>query len=88
MKTEFLNHFFKSIDKLKSTDVRNDVVNAILNVEQASDTSEIKNLKKLTGHKFSYRIRIGDYRIGVFIENEIVEFAVVAHRKDIYKIFP
>ncbi len=88
MRTEFLGHFFKSIDKLKSSDVKNDVVNAIMNVEQASDTSEIKNIKKLSGHKFSYRIRIGDYRIGVFIENEIVEFAVVAHRKDIYKIFP
>lgn len=88
MKTEFLSHFFKSIDKLKSSDVKNDVVNAIMNVEQAKDTSEIKSLKKLSGHKFSHRIRIGDYRIGVFIENEIVEFAVVAHRKDIYKIFP
>jgi len=41
MKTEFLGHFFKSIDKLKSTDVKNDVVNAIMNVEQAKDTSEI-----------------------------------------------
>jgi mRNA interferase RelE/StbE len=88
MKTEFLSHFFKSIDKLKSADVKSDVVNAILNVEQAKDTSEIKSIKKLSGHKFSYRIRIGEYRIGVFIENEIVEFAVVAHRKDIYKIFP
>lgn len=88
MKTEFLSHFFKSIDKLKSTEVKNDVVNVIFNVEQARDTSDIKNIKKLSGHKFSYRIRIGDYRIGVFIENEIVEFSVVAHRKDIYKIFP
>ena len=88
MKTEFLSHFYKSIDKLKSTDVKNDVVNTIMNVEQARDTSEIKSIKKLSGNKFSYRIRIGDYRIGVFIENETVEFAVVAHRKDIYKIFP
>ena len=42
MKTEFLSHFFKSIDKLKSTDFKNDVVDAIMNVEQAKDTSEIK----------------------------------------------
>ena len=52
MKTEFLNHFFKSIDKLKSADVKNDVVNTIMNVEQARDTSEIKSMKKLSGHKF------------------------------------
>jgi hypothetical protein len=44
MKTEFLNHFFKSIDKLKSTDLKNDVINTIINIEQAKDTSEIKSI--------------------------------------------
>jgi hypothetical protein len=33
MKTEFLSHFFKSIDKLKSADVKSDVVNAILKIQ-------------------------------------------------------
>lgn len=88
MKTEFLSHFDKSLNKLKSKEVKKEVVDAILNVEQAQKLTDIKNLKKLKGHKFSYRIKIGDYRIGIFIENEIVEFAVVAHRKDIYKFFP
>ncbi len=83
-----MSHFFKSIDKLKSTDVKNDVINVIENVEKTMDLSEIKSIQKLSGYKFSYRIRIGDYRVGVFIENDTVEFAVVAHRKDIYKIFP
>jgi mRNA interferase RelE/StbE len=88
MKTEFLSHFDKSIDKLKSAIVKKEVADAILNVEQATNLKEIKNLKKLTGYKISYRIEIGDYRIGIFIENDTVEFSTVAHRKDIYKIFP
>jgi mRNA interferase RelE/StbE len=50
--------------------------------------SEIKNVKKLKGFSNAYRIRIGDYRIGVTFENNIVKFARVAHRKEIYKIFP
>ena len=49
---------------------------------------DIKNFKKLKGYKNAYRIKIGDYRIGVFIENKIVEFARVVHRKDIYRVFP
>ena len=48
----------------------------------------IVNLKKLKGFKTAYRIRIGDYRIGVFIDGDIVEFARVVHRKDIYRLFP
>lgn len=49
---------------------------------------DIKGFKKLKGYKNVYRIKVGDYRIGVFIENDVVEFACVVHRKDIYRIFP
>ncbi|MDP3913923.1 MAG: hypothetical protein Q8R96_09315 [Bacteroidota bacterium] len=59
-----------------------------MNVEDAVLVREITNLKKLTGYKNAYRIKIGNYRIGVFIENNIVEFARVIHRKDIYRVFP
>lgn len=38
--------------------------------------------------EFLYRIRIGDYRIGIFVEGKTVEFARVVHRKDIYQQFP
>jgi mRNA interferase RelE/StbE len=42
----------------------------------------------LKGHKFAYRIKIGDYRIGIFVESKVVEMARFEHRKDIYKVFP
>jgi mRNA interferase RelE/StbE len=87
MRTEFLKQFYKDLDKL-SKSVKDDVANTIENVDAATRTTEIKNLKKLTGYKHAYRIKIGDYRIGVYIENGVVEFARVNHRKDIYKIFP
>lgn len=87
MKAEFLKQFYKDLDKLP-TSTYNDVINTIENVEAATRTSEIKNLKKLTGYKYAYRIKIGNYRIGIFIEKNIVEFARVNHRKDIYNIFP
>lgn len=88
MKAEFLARFYKDLEKLPSQSVKNDVIVAIENVEAATKISQISNIKKLAGHSFSYRIRIGNYRIGVFIENNIVEFARVLHRKDIYKAFP
>jgi len=58
------------------------------NVESATKITGIRNLKKLTGFKNAYRIKIGHYRIGIFIENNKVEFARVVHRKDIYNMFP
>ncbi len=47
-------------------------------------------LNKMKGYKNKYKIRIGDYRIGLEIDkiNKIIFVKIIAHRKDIYKIFP
>ena len=55
----------------------------------ASDSiADIPNIKKLSGFKYHYRVRIGDYRIGIMIINDEVLFERFLHRKDIYKRFP
>ena len=88
MKTEFTNRFFKDIDKITQSAVKNDISAVIHEIEKANHLSEVKNTKKLKGHSIAYRIRIGDYRIGLYYENNTVEFIRVVHRKDIYKVFP
>ena len=88
MTTEFTGRFLKDLDKLNRVSIKKEISGIIEHVEKANSVSEIKNIKKLKGHLTAYRIRIGDYRIGLFVENNIVEFVRVAHRKDIYKVFP
>jgi mRNA interferase RelE/StbE len=50
--------------------------------------SAIYNLKKLQGYQLYYRIKVGDYRIGLKFENQLLTFERVLHRKDIYNLFP
>jgi mRNA interferase RelE/StbE len=88
MKTEFLKQFYKDIDKIELDSVKKDISDSITDVENASKPTEIRGIKKLSGYKYAFRIKIGDYRIGMFIEKGTVEFARVVHRKDIYKVFP
>lgn len=88
MKIEFLAKFDKDLDKLTSQRVKDDIISAIENVEQAQKIADIQNIKKLKGARIAYRIKIGEYRIGLYIEGKTVEFARVVHRKDIYKFFP
>jgi mRNA interferase RelE/StbE len=88
MRTEFLRQFYKDLDKITHQSVKGSITNAIVNVEMASKISDIKNIKKLTGFRNVYRIKLGDYRIGLFIDKDTVEFARIAHRKDIYRLFP
>jgi mRNA interferase RelE/StbE len=49
---------------------------------------EVENLKKLRGGDRYYRIRIGDYRIGLAVEESTVIFVRFLHRKDVYRYFP
>ena len=88
MQVEFLSSFDKDLDNLTQKSVRQQVSKFIERVESAENLSQFNNLKKLKGHRSAWRARIGDYRIGFFLEGQKVEFAHVVHRKDIYRVFP
>lgn len=88
MKVKFLRAFSKDLDKIQDPKALQSIQQVITEVENAARLSEIRNLKKLKHPVASYRIRTGQYRIGIFIDRDVVEFARVAHRKDIYRIFP
>lgn len=57
-------------------------------IEKAASLDEIHNLKKLKGGGNYFRLRIGDYRVGIALENETVIFVRFLNRKDVYKYFP
>jgi len=88
MKVEFKKSFLKELKKLKNKSLKNSIAECIIQVESAENIAHIKNSKKLAGYDVYYRIRVGDYRIGVKIEKDVVYFVVFEHRKDIYKKFP
>jgi mRNA interferase RelE/StbE len=88
MKTAFKKSFLKEIKLIRNKRLKEAIADCICEVEKAQMIAEIKNLKKLIGYSVYYRIRVGDYRIGIKVENEVVYFVVLEHRKDIYKRFP
>ncbi len=89
MKTEYLPSFIRDLKKLKKTPVYSRICSTIFKtIPQCENITEIDNIKKIKGSSEAYRIRVGNYRIGVFIENETITFARVLHRKDVYRYFP
>lgn len=89
MKTSFKKSFAKDLktyNKDKTLLAR--VQETILEVEAVDSITSIKNLKKLKAEGSYYRIRVGNYRIGIIIEKEIVTFVRVLHRSQIYRYFP
>ena len=80
--------FEKDVKKIKDKGVLNKIAESIINAQAATNIQEIKSLKKLSGYKKEHRIRIGDYRLGLIVENDTVKFIRCLHRKEVYKYFP
>lgn len=89
MIVEFDKSFEKSLNKLQDKSIFPKIEKVISILEKTNSISELPNTKKLSGFKTYYRYRLGDYRIGIeLITTTTIRIIVIAHRKDIYNIFP
>jgi mRNA interferase RelE/StbE len=89
MTVEFDKSFEKSLDKIRSKRLYQRIDGIILECEEANSINELQNVKKLSGFRSYYRIRLGDYRLGIEMINEnTIRFIIIAHRKEIYRSFP
>lgn len=57
-------------------------------IENYSYLAQIPNIGKLKGYSNYFKIRIGNYRIGLKYTDDTLVFERILHRKDIYKVFP
>jgi len=89
MNIEFDKAFEKSLDRSIIKSRYPKILKIVIQCTNAPSLSDIPNVRKLSGYKTYYRIRLGEYRIGFeTINKETIRFILIAHRKDIYKSFP
>ena len=89
MKVTYKKKFLKDLKDLNSTDVYEKICILVLEeIPNTEDLSTIANLSKLKGDDTAYRIRVGDYRIGFFMEDNEIVMSRVLHRSEIYRYFP
>jgi len=88
MNYEILGSFENDTIKIKDKLLLKRIITAVHKIEEAADLSGLSNIKKMEGSKTHYRMRVGDYRIGLEYSNNILHLVRFLHRKDIYKYFP
>ena len=89
MHMEFREIFLKDIRAVRDKATLTKLQQLIASVENAEELSQISNLKRLKGGDGQYyRIRMGDYRVGLTLAGGIVTFVRFLHRRDIYRYFP
>ncbi|MEX0642007.1 MAG: hypothetical protein WD468_04865, partial [Pirellulales bacterium] len=74
MKTAFRGSFKRDVKRIQNDRILAGVRHAILDVETAAQWSDVPAIKKIRGATNAVRIRIEDYRIGLFIEDDVAEF--------------
>lgn len=86
---EFKKIFLKELVKLP-IEVREKIEETVFTESIIDNPFEIFSLEKMSGYIDKYKIRFGNYRVGMILDNKLkkIIFSRVAHRKDIYKIFP
>jgi len=81
--------FLRDIKKLKKQPVYDEIFDFVFttlpNIRTLRELSDIKAMKSYPNR---YRIRIGDYRIGIETHGEIIEIVRVLHRREFYRYFP
>lgn len=85
----FINkRFLKDLAKIPSENRARIETFIFKELDQYQNVEQIGNMKKLKGHNTFYRVRFGNYRVGIRYENEKLTVERVLHRKEIYKFFP
>jgi len=81
--------FLRDLKKIKILPVYEEIYNLVFNeLSHMQDINEISNVKSMKGFANYYRIRMGDYRIGIEFVGEYLEVIRVLHRKEFYRFFP
>ena len=88
MRVEFRASFAKDLRSVRDKGLSKQIMETIELVEHAHRLEEIANLKKLKGKGNYFRIRMGEYRIGIAVESDTVTFVRCLNRKEIYRYFP
>ncbi|WP_271405673.1 type II toxin-antitoxin system RelE family toxin [Tenacibaculum soleae] len=88
MKIIYLETLAKDLKKIKDKKLLKSLSEVFINLEELEDLFQVSNVKKLSGHSDVYRIRVGNYRLGIYYVNNEITVARFVKRNDIYKLYP
>ncbi len=89
MKLLYGKQFSRDLDSIQhDAKTKKRLMELISSIRNAESPHDLKNIKKIEGYSDYYRIRTGNYRLGIKITENRVELIRFLHRKDIYRMFP
>jgi mRNA interferase RelE/StbE len=89
MKIRYTKRFSKDLDGIiHDADLKKRLLDVLEKLQQMDSLGDMSNVRKIQGYEEYFRIRIGDYRLGIKMTKDYIEMLRFLHRKDIYRKFP
>jgi mRNA interferase RelE/StbE len=89
MKVLYTKKFNKDIDQIANDiKLKKNLLELITRIKQAETLTDLGNVRKIQGYDKYYRMRVGDFWLGIKITDDGIEMLRFLHRKDLYRRFP
>jgi mRNA-degrading endonuclease RelE of RelBE toxin-antitoxin system len=89
LKVQYRKRFLKDLKALKNQPVYEQILQlAFRELPNAKSLQEIGNVKPMKGAANRYRIRLGEYRLGIAVVDNKIEVMRLLHRREFYRYFP
>lgn len=88
MKVEYHKSFERDLRRIRDRNILNRVKTLLLELEDADGLDSVADVKAMKGFPGYFRIRIGDYRMGLRRTDSGVRILRFLSRGDIYRKFP
>ena len=80
--------FNRDLRRIRDRHLQRRIARKIQELEASDSISEVVGVRPMTGWERHYRIRIGNYRMGLAVDGNVVTLLRFLHRRDIYRYFP
>ena len=88
MEIRYHAQFNRDLRQLRNPSLADSIEQTILELKAASSLADIRGIRRVRGEGRHYRIRIGEYRLGITQDGDTIILRRLLHRSEIYRNFP
>ena len=88
MEIEYTPSFERDLRRARNSELRARTERLIESIRAAPSLTAVPGVARVTGPGRHYRLRLGDYRLGIALDGDTVVLIRLLHRRDMYRYFP
>ena len=88
MEVRYHRRFDRDLGRIRDRALSRSVEQVIEELKAASNITDVRNVVKMVGWERHYRIRVGNYRLGLEMDGDVAILTRFRHRREFYRYFP